>query len=620
MATSVTRPRGEERPRAASARRVTPGRVCALVVVVELVVLYVLMAGNGWVFDDNLSLELARQGGFTWHWLSANLFGHFEIAHRAAFSVQLHLMPIDYRWALVAMLLMLGLAAYLLQRSLRMLVGEGWMPWMASVYFGISVLFIASLQWWSSGLETFPTFLCDLLCLWGYLHYEAEPRRRWIVVSAGAMAVGLLFYEKPAYMLLYLVLIRVLLLSDDLRPRAIVAAIWRERAIWLAYVAVIIGYVVLRESSGAGTIASTGSPTLSEWLAFSRIFWAQTLVPSVFGLHLPASGLGGARVAAVVVLQLVVIAAVLVSLRMGRGAWRAWLALGICVLATLIVVGQGRLAGFGAASGADTRYLVDFAWLVPLMVCLAFSRDRVFTPVVSPPGVSTAGRPRTWLTLGVGVLVLAYIGASIAADAKIQSHWQGPAARSWEQNMETGLATVSRSGAHPVIADNDAPWFMVESAFAPYNQLGNLLPVYDAGVQVDGPLKGPLFLIDPSGHLHRARVGSTLATYPSTGPGCVSAGSPLRFVHRISPAPSPIRGPYYLKIWYSTAHPGSVPIYVDRGQGYPAVPDVWMSVAGGSHQSIAWLGDGSPHAFMFALPAGGGMCVTRIDLVTLRDA
>ena len=100
-------------------------------------------------------MVLARQNGFGWHWLTLNLFGHFEIAHRAVFSLQIHLMPVDYRWALLAMLAMLGAAVWLLERSLTMLVGRGWMPVLGACYPAISVLVIPPMQWWSTDWRCF---------------------------------------------------------------------------------------------------------------------------------------------------------------------------------------------------------------------------------------------------------------------------------------------------------------------------------------------------------------------------------------------------------------------------------------------------------------------------------
>lgn len=57
---------------------------------------------------------------------------------------------------------------------------------------------------------------------------------------------------------LYLVFIRLFVLNDDLRWRTVVSGFWRERAMWIAYAAVLLAYVVLRESAGSGSIASGG--------------------------------------------------------------------------------------------------------------------------------------------------------------------------------------------------------------------------------------------------------------------------------------------------------------------------------------------------------------------------
>jgi hypothetical protein len=595
----------------------SPTLALAAVVVAELVALYLLLNGNGWAYDDNLSMELANQFGFTWHWLSYNLFGHFEVAHRAIFSLQLHLMPVDYRWALLTMLLTLGAAVFLFERSLRMLVGAGWAPLLAAAYFGISVLLVAPMQWWSTGLEVFPTLVFDLLCLWAYLRYETDRDGLWIAVSAGALAVGLLFYEKPAYMPLYLILIRVLLLGGDLRPRAIAATIWRERWMWAALIAVVVAYTIVREAAGAGSIASGGSASVSAWLQFARIAWAQTLVPGLFGLRIPASGLSGVQVGTAIALQLVVIAGVAISLWRKPSAWRPWAVLAVCVVATIVLVGQGRLADFGPSVGNDPRYFPDLAWLVPLLVTLAFSRRGVFVPVIIR-GRSSLRLPHSvaLVALVTGILV-AYAARSIATDVSLQRDWQGHPARQWEVHMEHGLAVALRAGRHVMVANNDAPWFMVEQAFAPYNQLSYIFPAYRERVSVDGPLTGSLFILDGQGRPHAAAIGRTVASFELGHQGCVAPSSSGVNLTRRFPTPA-AAGPYYVRVTYRSAAGSNVLVYADNGRGFSSWPIESVLLPSDAHHSLAWLGQGSPRGVLLHVSGVSATCVERLDIVRLK--
>jgi len=591
-----------------------PARALLIALIaVELLAFYLLLHGGGWVYDDNLSLELAHQGGLHWHWLSFSLFDHFEIAHRVVFSLQALLMPLDYRWALVTMLGLLGLAIYLFERCTRMLLGDGWAPLVAAGYFGISVLLVSQLQWWSAGLEGLPTLACDLACLWAYLAYQAERSHRAIAISAGAMAVGLLFYEKPVYMPFYLILLRVLLLSPRLAPRALAAAIWRERDIWAAYAAVIVGYLVLRKVAGAPSDPVHGSASLSTWTTFIRVLWAQTLVPAAFGLTVPASGLSHVQVLGVAALEVVVGLGLVGSLLRKPSAWRAWVALATCVLATIVLVGMERLAQFGPATGSNPRYLLDFTWLVPLLAGLAFSRQRIFAPHAVDSHVPLPPFPRVPVVLAATALIGAYAATSIATAARLQDTWPGHAAREWEQHVQTGLSKLARPGEDAVIANADVPWYILQGNFAPYNRLSQLLPRYGGRTQVDGPLGRPLYAVDDLGRLRRAGVGSIVDAFPIHARGCAGSRG-VRLQRTIRPPASP--GAYYLILAYASPRSQSLPLSVDQGSGVQAMRTP-VALAAGAHRSIAWLGD-APHGIVIDLPAGGHVCLRRLEVVTLK--
>ena len=475
------------------------------------------------------------------------------------------------------------------------------------------------MQWWSTGLEVFPTLVCDLLCLWGYLRYQGERSGRWVIVSAGAIAAGLMFYEKPAYMPLYLALIRSLPLARDCSVRATLSTFWRERAMWLAYGMVLAAYAVLRESASAASIASAGSSAFGAWVEFARILWAQTLGPAAFGLRLPAAGLSTVEVGTAVGVQIAVVGLVVVSVLRKRSAWRAWLALALCVVATLVLVGQARLADFGPSIGNDPRYLADFSWLIPLTICLAFSRRDTFLPLASPtPAHPQVPKLSRGIALGA-VLTVAYVATSIVTTVTLQRDWPGPQARAWEARVTTGLAQLTRGDAVPVVANANAPYYIVQDLFSPDNQLSVIVPLYNSRVHVDGPLSGPLFVLDPDGTPRRATVGTVADSLLTRREACVRPTYPtLTITNRVSTRLSPTDGPYYLRVVYRDAQPTSLPLYVDHGSGFPGAPQAAVVLPAGAGQSIAWLGEASPRGLDVQIPAGSAACVLRLDIVRLR--
>jgi hypothetical protein len=611
-----------------------------VLIVAELVALYAVLRNSSWVYDDNFFLVLAGQEGFTWHWLTSVQFEHWDIAEHAAISLQHAIFFFDYRWALVAMLGLLGVSTYLLERVLAMFINARWLTIGVACWFGLNVLWIRPLQWWAAGVQYMPYTLFELLCLYGFLRYYADGSARWIVVSGGALAAGLLFYEKPAFMLLYLALFRVLLMARELRPRAVLDAFWRERAIWLTYLGVLAVW-------GAGYIhshaygSSLGYVTVGQYVTYFRILWLQTLVPSLASITIPASGLDGLQILFVVVSQLVVVIVALVSLRRKRAAWRAWVFLGIIVLASGALVARSRIGQFGVDIANDPRYLVEYTWLVPLTVCAAFACGVVVTPNVPDRSARVLlPSPRRTAPVAGVLLLVVYAIASVASAAHLQKLWAGTQGREWEEHVRRDVASLERSGERPVVADNMTPFEIMEEFVAPYNRLSRLLPMYVGPVQVDGPLDGPLVRVENDGTVHRAAVGTIVGNgamltlldmhQVALGTGgreireggevCVIAdGAPVSIERTLPDPPTATGRPYYALLTYRVRWPTALPVLTDAGAGFmPA--DHTITVIPSVHRSISWLGEGVPHGVTVMVPALNTVCIGRFDIVSLRNA
>lgn len=101
--------------------------------------------------------------------------------------------------------------------------------------------------------------------------------------------------------------------------------------------------------------------------------------------------------------------------------------------------------------------------------------------------------------------------------------------------------------------------------------------------------------------------------------GCRRQGaSTVRLDEHLRPALDPAGGPYYLRVSYRGSNDVSLPVYVDTGTGYPAVPAVAAWLVAGEHDSIAWLSPEVPRAIMHTLPARNQACVSAIDVVAVR--
>lgn len=591
------------------------GFVVAFVVVVRALPLW----QNGWFLDDNLYLIIAHADGFSRHWLFSNLFQHFGLLYRFAFSVQIHLMPISWHWGLAISLLLLGASVYMFDRILRLLFDSVWAPLLMAGAFGLSVLLVRSLQWWSSGLQSFPTSLGDLVCLYGYLRWIESPRNKWVALSAGGLAFALLFYEKPTFMLIYLPLIRVLFLSERISVRGIWRTAVGERRIWLTYLAVIaVWYVGVRIADAGGVFQK---PTASQWIAFWRILWAQAFVPGIVGLDLPAAGLTTRQIAEAIGLQVVFLAAVAVSLIRKRVAWRAWAMILFCVLVNGFLLGEERIVPLAPTIGWDPRYQLDFTWLVPLLLCFAFSRRRSFWPraerlLVRVRSPFTGARP-AWQVVLTAAAAVAYVVATQLGTAQQQRTWPGHDSYVWEHNIGAGIAAFTRGSVRPVVADGETPYEMMADIYPPYNHLSYVLPFFEPQVHVDGPLDGPLVGVNPLGGVQPALIDPLQKfTFPDR---CIAGGKAgVTMWRNVQVHPPVSAAPYYLILDYGA---GTTARYMnDLGQtpNEPPADDIPVGLNPSIGRSIAFLGPDVPKQIVVNIPPRAQVCLTGIEFASLR--
>jgi hypothetical protein len=604
----------------------------------QLVVLYLLLANGGWVYDDNLIMILGRRTGFTWGWLHSLIYQHWGIGYHAVFSAFVHLMPFDYRWSLALMLILLGGSIYLTDRVITMLFGGRWLGLVCAGYVGFSILFVRPLQWSAGGIQYLPNTFFDLLCLYGYVRFQLDHSRRWAFLSAAALAGGLLFYEKPAYMLLYLVLIRVLLFTEELRWRTLLRGFWEERVIWGGLLITLCAWAIGFRLSGGGVGVASGTVSLTQYLQYFKILWVQTLVPAMVGLTLPQTGLDALQIVLAVVFQIGLLIAVAWSLKRKRSAWRAYAFLVIVVLLTGGLVARTRVAQFGVGIGGDLRYLLDFAWLLPLVGCFAFSPGVTVTPRAFPRTRSIEIRPRVRAALLlVMVAVIGYSAAGIATTAKLQREWAAPAARSWEARVMNGLASLRTKSHRVVVADAAGPFFMVPPAFAPFNLLSSVLPLYDRQVQVDGVLRGAFAQVDQLGGVHPAAFGAPLGdgrlanlirthqvvmsanvrVSEHGGRTCLFSGAtPGTITRRLVVAPTSHPVGLYLHVSYMAVRSASLPVLI-TGTDVPGIVQRQLQVIGGPGQTEAFLVSNFPKQVTLALLPDNPLCIRRFDVAPL---
>lgn len=615
----------------------------AAIIVVALATYYVIFRDGSWAFDDNFILEFARQHGFTLTWLRTPLYQHWGAGTNATFSVLLQLFPIDYRWGLAVALLGLGATIWMFARTFGLFVVGRRVVLAMTCWFAFSILWTPPLQWWTFSVQILPNIFFDLLCLYGYVRFCRDGRGRWAILSAGSMAVALLFYEKPAFMVFYLALAQCLLTGGSLRPREIVGSFWRGRRLWLSYAVVLALWGAAYISTGA---APQGSHVaLGQYVSFFRLMWAQTLVPAVFGVSVPSSGLSTGQLAGVILAELAVVAAIVVTVARSRRALRAWAFLAIAVLASGVLVARSRIALFGVGVGSDPRYLMDFTWVLPFAGWAAWNRGMLFAVAAdhqapAAPKRDPKSRTRRRYAVGGAVAVLAaYVGVSVATAARLERAWPAVPARHWYQNVRRGLAQYDKPGEHPVVLDGEMPAEIVGVWEDPYGRLSLMLPVYSSSVQVDGPLVGPLLYVDGAGSMHPAELtkvwGGSFSGLVAAGRVRTAGLTGSHGCYRTSPSgawfaatlpkpastvPLTTTAPSYVVFHYRANSVVQGGLFLDEGSGFSDDADQTVFLTPQATESIAWLRFAALRGFRVSLPPDVTLCVGGLDVVKRRGA
>lgn len=457
--------------------------------------------------DDYIYMSVSRQSGrLSLDWLTSEWFQHAAPLHRLAFSA---MSPTAGSWALTTGIEIgaIAVAAGLWWALLLRLFGLT--PWLlpAVAWFALSPALVPLLVWPSAGAQMVPDVLCSVIAVYAAVRHAEDGRRRWVAIAGIALVVGLLFYIRPILIPLYALLVRFIAVDTDLRPRAIAATLNRERAMWGTLVGIVLVYVIAYFTL-VYPGAEDGTLTLGAVVDLTRIVWLRTLAFTAMGLDVPDGALTTAQTAAQIGAVLVAAAVVGWTLRRRarRGvALRGWLVVLVVPMATMAVVGTGRLASFGPEIGYDLRYLTNTFWLAPIGVLVAFRG--VAAPVRSPQA-DAGPRPRLSWSAPAAVATVAVLAFSVAAtrtSSQKTDDWLGAEARPWVLNASHDLRRLgqNRGKDKPRLSEATVPAVAVAPGFAPANSLTWFVAPITDGVEVVPAGQGDVHL-DASG---RVRAG-----------------------------------------------------------------------------------------------------------------
>jgi hypothetical protein len=583
------------------------------------------------VWDDIKNLRQAQLSDLSLDYLLEPTSGHFAPGHRLGdWMVQRFF---DFNFTAAQALMLIGFAACLLlfHRILAELFRPGPGPIVVTLLFGASVVNVGVLQWWASGLDRVPATFFSFLSILAYLRFYRSGRWRWVAVSAASLAVAFLFYVKPAFVPLYLVLIRLLLLEPARPIRETAVKVVREWKVWALYGATVAVLGVVYVQTYPTGLNET--PTVSVFFEYLSLSWFWVVVPNLFGLYIPMLSESAIGRVGVVVGQLALGATVAWSIARNRSAWRAWTFFAVGFVANVTIVGMTRIGFFPVRIIAYTLYYnLEITFLFFLALAAAFLPVRgTAARVPRAARAPLSGPARVALGLGVATyLAFSWHGSARLSDADI---WVGRRARAYTDNVQRGLDQVRRSGAGVAMVDGAVPRDVVPYLLVPYNSASEVFPLIDSRVgfdaagrdlynaATDGRVEPVAFIAEAGGDalpLVRAQTLSVVGGMTQiTDTGlCVDSG-PLTATIAFTP-PSPLVGfDLYLDMVFSVSNESVMSLLVDPIGGNPPGRVNFRVVnihAGPTRETVFGLDENSLRTLSVVVDAHTVFCLDRLEV------
>ena len=392
--------------------------------------------------DDYHFLDLARDSGFGWKFLTTVLAGHL-IPGPLAISWVLARVSI-YNWGAASAITLVLVAAASLAclRLLRTLFGDRPAILLLLAVYLLTPLTFPQISVWSLAIEALPLHLATFMALDAHVRYLRSVRFRHAAWAAGWTAFALIFFEKAALLPLLLFVVTAAFFTEGAWLRAARGCLVRYWRAWLLYLAVVAAYApvfVIALGSSSQKLGSPGQAAVPFMIDLVKISfvpgalggpWQWTILD---GSAVPASSAGLQWLA-----WITAAGVVLVSILFRRYAWRAWaILLGWLVIADMVPVLLGRTRVFGAALALDFRYVADAAPVLAVCVGLAFLQvvgrrdDR--RPLPALPGSS-----RITTAAAAGVFGAFAVG-SLLSVANFQGTISGAVARTYIADARAAL-------------------------------------------------------------------------------------------------------------------------------------------------------------------------------------
>lgn len=430
--------------------------------------------------DDWLFLAQARTQPFGLTYLREGLFEHFSPITRLAdlLVVNVSVTTFTFAHAIELALYLACIAAFAVLMCL--ILGNRWLAFIFTLCFGQSLFLMRLLTWWTATVNILPASVFALVTIIGYLRWRRDHARRWLAVCLVAFAAALLDYETAMLLPLYLALLGLFVLQEDLRPRAVLASLWSERWLWLGLVvleaAALINYYT-------GYYVSMARPTLGQTLHYLAIALPETFVPALAGINNPDYALG--RSPAVIVISCLVFAGLVTYVIYTRQlGLRCFVAFLVAAVATMVPVGINRIMLFGIGIGHELYYEQAVQYMFFVFAALAIASPRTRELRLRPKRTALT---RSVLVIGACAVIATYVVLytnSLRATRLV--YWPPTVSRAYVTTLKQSVSRVRAATGHePTLIDQQVPTGIVPASYAPFNNYDELLPLLLPGVPIN---------------------------------------------------------------------------------------------------------------------------------------
>lgn len=594
----------------------------ALLLIAIHTVATVLRLRDAWWWQDDFNI-LGQAAGqpFGLDLLLRAYNGHLQPATWLMAWAVTHVSP-PYAWWMAAavqtiLVVATDLACYVL---LRRLFGARPAILVPLAAFCASAITLTATLWWAAALQWLPVSLSLALALLCHVNYLDGGRRRSAVGAVAAVAGGLFCFEKALTVLPVLVLFSLLYLTPGPWWKRPLVALRRTPVYWAAQVALGFGWLLLYRAQVTG--APTPSTSFGDAVELGRQLVLYTVIPGILGGPIDWFGPAGSIVswpappAAIRNLTWAVAAVVLLgSLALRRGAWRAWLILGLYVGLTVILVAQTRGAVFGPTIGRDLRYSTDLALLTPLCAALAWLPLRLRQTPARPEKQNEqvdaeqdahqrdTDVVRVWTNQRPGILIAGALAVvlvtagGLISGARFMTMWQTNPAETYVNHLRDGLA----QGTPVTLFDQRVPPHVMIPEFGKAAQLSWITRPLDRRPRFVTSA-ADVQMVDDTGQIRPAKVegvGSEL-NRPICGRRHVTV--PL--------TSSVLAWAWIAQISYTSTNPTPAVVSLDTGTARIALEP-------GEHEIFAAIIGGGASVTVTGMDANARVCVSRVVIGNL---